>query len=372
MRIAFIHALPLEYYPPATTMLDLLSRVPGWEVRAWSSANARDSVEWTSEHVTVDRPRQSSQHASLPSRMAGYLNWHLRTARRVSQWKPNVVISIEPHSALATWLYYNVMLGNARLFIHHHEYYAPDDFSGGGMRLLRATRHLERGDLFERAEWISQTNAHRLRLLQEWNPAALHKGRVFPNHPPVAWINRARSEARERGVTRTRFLYLGSASLADTFIGEFAKWIAERPEKGTLHVAGNNISDEVWENLRSLGATNISFTEGGWDYSAIASMLRNYDVGLVLYRGNTQNFVYNVPNKTFEYLAGGLEVWYPLQMHSMAEFHAANPSLPMREVNFLDLPADVPALIPTVMAGDFPFTAETATRPMIDCIERGN
>ena len=43
-------------------------------------------------------------------------------------------------------------------------------------------------------------------------------------------------------------------------------------------------------------------------------MLAQYDVGVILYRCNTTNYKYNASNKLFEYLACGLEVWYPPQM----------------------------------------------------------
>jgi hypothetical protein len=369
MRIAYIHVLPLEYYPPATTALDILSRQPGWEVRAWSSRNTRDTMEWRSARTVVERPTQGSTTAPLLRRMAGYLNWHLRTARSVARWKPDVVFSIEPHSALATWLYYHVFRGNARLFIHHHEYYSPEDLQAEGMRLIRSTRRLERGDLFNRAEWISQTNEHRLQLLKQWNSnVGDAKGRVLPNYPPEEWIRRARGIRTKNEEHRTRFLYLGSASLGDTFLGEVAEWIAARPEYATLHVTGNNITPALWDKLRSLNASNITLDEAGWLYESIPERLSDFDVGLVLYRGITQNFVYNVPNKAIEYLAGGLEVWYPREMRALAGFHSANPDLRIRQMDFRDLPGEIPRVARADMTSPFPFTAETATRPLVTAI----
>ena len=38
--------------------------------------------------------------------------------------------------------------------------------------------------------------------------------------------------------------------------------------------------------------------------------MADYHIGLTLYNGHIPNFVYNVPNKVFEYLACGLDVWY--------------------------------------------------------------
>jgi len=280
---------------------------------------------------------------------------------------------VEPHSALATWLYYEVFAGKARLFIHHHEYYAPEDFARPGMRVLRATYKLERRDLFRRAEWISQTNQQRLTLLKQAYPLVDDsKGRVWPNYPTRCWAQRARDRKCERDSARTRFLYLGSASLEDTFIGEFARWIAGHPNETSLHVVSNNISRDVWADLQSLGASNIVLNDAGWDYEEIPSLASQFDVGVVLYKGNTKNFVYNVPNKTIEYLAAGLNVWYPAQMTSMREFETSYPDLPLLQMNFEALPQRVPSLRQLNRPGAFPFTSENAIAPLISAIEHGN
>ena len=34
LRVAYVHVLPLEYYPPATNALEVFARQPGWTVRA--------------------------------------------------------------------------------------------------------------------------------------------------------------------------------------------------------------------------------------------------------------------------------------------------------------------------------------------------
>jgi hypothetical protein len=37
-------------------------------------------------------------------------------------------------------------------------------------------------------------------------------------------------------------------------------------------------------------------------------------VGLILYKATSLNFRFNAPNKLFEYLAAGLDVWFPMEM----------------------------------------------------------
>ena len=369
MRIACIHVLPVEYYPPAMTMLEVLARHADWDVSVWTTANSRGQVPWNPAGLSVERIRQASPSAFLPIRASGYLNWHLRTARAIAKWKPDVVISVEPHSALAAWTYYRVFNGRAPLFIHHHEYYAPEDFDAPGMRLLRATRGLERDNLFTRAVWISQTNERRLELLRQTNPAVSKEvSRVFPNYPPRSWVERAAQARRGTTDSRTHFLYLGSASLEDTFIGEAAAWAARHPEMCTLTIVGNNIAGSAWSYVESLKASNISIDRAGWEYDEIPERLADFDAGLVLYKGNTQNFVYNVPNKIFEYLAGGLAVWYPQEMIATAEFHRAHPALRMREMDFRQLPSAIPQVHRQPGTNAVEFTAELAMTPLIEAI----
>jgi hypothetical protein len=303
--------------------------------------------------------------------MLGYTSWHMRVAAEVAMWKPDAIISVEPHSTLATWTYYNVFRGDADLYIHHHEYYAPEDYSAGGMRLLRATRGLEQRDLFRRAKWVSQTNHERLRLLREWNPeitdASAH---VLPNYPPEAWTLRASHSKHDRS-DKLRMIYVGSASLADTYILEIGRWAAENATTVSLHVTGDNVAGDVWASLESLGAHNITLDPKGCDYDSLPQLLTKYDVGLVLYKGNTLNFVHNVPNKAIEYLAAGLEVWYPGEMRGMRDFHVTHPQLPLREVNFSTLPYAPPQLL--IHSGAitlFPFTAERALAPLVATIEK--
>lgn len=360
-----MHVLPLELYPPATNLLDLLSSQPGFDVRAWTSRNARDLIAWSSSSVATRRLVHPGRAIPLPFRIPGYLGWHLRAAAEIARWKPDVLISVEPHSALATWAYYSIFRGNARLFIHHHEYYAPEDFHAPGMRLLRATMGLERDNLFRRAEWVSQTNATRLRLLREWNPEIRDSAaKVFPNYPPAAWAGDIDPSTRRRPGAKLRFVYVGAASFEDTFIREACLWVAEHRDSVSLHVCGNNVSESVWSWLDSLSASNITTNRNGVPYTELPGVLTNFDVGLVLYRGNTLNFVHNVPNKAIEYLACGLEVWYPRQMEAMRDFHTVNRAYRLKEVDYDHLPDRVPVGTPR-RHSDFPFTAEAASAPLI-------
>ena len=371
VKVAYLHVLPLEYYPPARNVLTLMSRREGWKVRAWSSPNRRGLPEWNDSGVQVSRRADASPRSSLPLRIAAFLGWHARTAAQIARWKPDALISVEPHSALAAWMYYHVFRGRAALFIHHHEYYSAIDFLGPGMRTLRSTANLERNDLFRRARWVSETNAERMRLLREWTPQIADKAAyLLPNYPPAEWIGRATRSGRTDQHGRIRLVYVGSASFEDTYIREAATWVAAHPDQLSLHVVSDNIRADVWDWLRSLASPNITLDSSGCDYDALPGLLTQFDVGLVLYKGNTLNFVYNVPNKAFEYLACGLDVWYPPEMKGMRIFHDNFPHQRLREVNFRDLPADLPKVTHSAeIPEEFQFTCEAALAPLFVQLE---
>ena len=371
MKVAYLHVLPLEYYPPARNTLKLIAAREGWRVRAWTSRNRRRLPDWNEPNVVVARFRDAGASQPLPFRIGAYLAWHARAAFEIAAWHPDALISVEPHSALAAWLYYHVFHGNAPLFIHHHEYYSAADFLAEGMRTLRSTARLERDDLFPRARWVSETNSERLSLLRAWTPQIRQEtARVLPNYPPQKWIETAARLERRPLDNQTRLVCVGSVSFEDTFIREAATWVADRPEQASLHVVSDNMRVDVQSWLRSLNAPNVTFDAHGCDYEELPQLLTQFDAGLVLYKGNTLNFVHNVPNKAIEYLACGLEVWYPPEMIGMQNFQRAHPELRIVQINFRDPPGRLPLVGPrSHPTREFPFTCETALAPLFAEIE---
>lgn len=370
MKIAYIHQLPLEIYPPATNALSLLAKQAGWEVGAWSSANRKGLPTHSADSVSVSRPAFPGPECGSVRRLVGFLLWHFRVARELARWRPDVLISIEPHSALAVWMYFHLFRGSARLFIHHHEYYAPADFLEAGSRTSRLCHRFEKSDLFTRAEWVSQTNETRLRMMQaDCAAVTASKGRIWPNYPRCEWVARAAANRRDALAKPQndplRLVCVGSLSFQDTFIRDVVEWVAGRPGVASLHLCGHNVKPDVWEWIDTLAAPNISADHAGCAYDALPDLLVGFDVALVLYKGNTLNFVHNVPNKAVEALACGLEVWYPPEMEGMRLFHKRHSWLRLKEIDFKNLPAQVPSVTPAELPVDFPFTCEAAMAPLL-------
>lgn len=368
IKVAYLHNLPLEYYPPACNFLDLLRHEGDAEVRAFSTANRKGRASYTNPKIHIERSRPPDPAAHEVFRFLRAIGWHLKTALTLARFRPDALVYVEPHSALGAWIYFKLLGGRSRLFIHHHEYYEPGDYLRPGMRLPRLGWHCERRYLFRRAEWISQTNSDRLRLIKnDHSDVPAGTWRVLPNYPPASWAPPpvARKVAKEQ--TPQRLIYVGSASFADTYIEEIVRWVAANPGRVELHICGYNVASEVWEWLERECYANVSHDRAGFEYHELPDLLRNFDVGLVLYKGNTTNFIYNVPNKVFEYLRCGLEVWYPREMLGLGNF-ARQHAVALREFSFFELDTINPEQLEPRLQSTFDlseFTAESAFAPLL-------
>jgi hypothetical protein len=373
MKVAILHQLPLEYYPPVTNALQYLSRHSDIQVLAISCENDKDRPAFHNERVQTQRFRFGRRSDSFFRRWKWSLSWHWHAAKALAEFAPDVVLYYEPHSALAAFLYYRWFKGTARLFIHHHEYYAPDDYRKRGNRLTRLNHYFERRYLLLRADWVSQTNSDRLCFFQADHPEiASNKFHVLPNYPPQHWmvesnqsvgrntdqqptncpeINGACSQpaiikssmsetcppqrASERPV---RLVYVGSVSLHDTFIGPLVEWLQANPTmRIQLDVFAYNTDPTTREFLRKADGEIVRFHDCGVDYDELPVLLRQFDVGVILYRCRTVNYQYNASNKLFEYLMCGLDVWYPPTMIGVKAYARDDVWPRVIEVDFEDM-----------------------------------
>jgi len=369
MKVAYVHNLPLEYYPPASNFLDLIGRSQKTEVRVFTSRNRKQRALYENNAIKIMRSSPPNPSAAVLWRMLIALWWHLRTAFSLVVFRPSAIIYIEPHSALAVYLYYRLFRGSARLFIHHHEYYERKDYTRPGMRLPQLGSRLERSDLFQRAEWISQTNSDRLQLARGDHPdVPAGTWQVLPNYPPAAWASPPASRSPATVQAPLRLIYVGSASFEDTYIREIAQWATVHPDDIKLHICGYNVAADVWAWLEKERFANVTFDATGYVYEDLPIILSAFDVGLVLYKGNTTNFIFNVPNKVFEYLVCGLEVWYPPEMTGTCHFRETTGA-PLRELDFAHLnELDPSALAPldSIRFNSACFTAERAFAPLFE------
>ena len=144
---------------------------------------------------------------------------------------------------------------------------------------------------------------------------------------------------------KLRLVYVGAVSIQDTWIEQIVKWVCcSRNEFCSLDIYTQRLDPETSQFLSSWSGDRIRLHREGIGYDRLPEVLPQYDVGLILYRCKTLNFVHNAPNKLFEYLMCGLEVWYPPCMQGVRPFARTDMLPRVLEVDFeqLDkLPADV-------------------------------
>jgi hypothetical protein len=324
IRLAVIHWFPLEQFPPAQNMLNFLASQPNNHILCCTTRRRLEAYRFDNSTIIL-------KHSSFPERDLARIKRFLLlvwfpiwTFFRLFLFRPTHVFYIEPHSAPATFLYC-LLFPATRLLCHYHEYREPSHFRKRGNFIARVGYQLERLSLFKKLEWISHTNLDRVRLFLADNPRVSEtKVHELPNLPPANWqVNSERKPAKD--VTCLRMVYVGAISLRDTYIEALVQWVESfSHDEIKLDLYINNIDTETLDFLEKHRSSNLTVHRYGVPYAQLPSVLPNYDIGLILYRCNSINYVYNAPNKLFEYLTCGLNVLYPKQMLGAAPYGRNN------------------------------------------------
>ncbi len=342
-KIAVIHYLPLEFYPPVTNFLNVLSKElsNGIKIFTFSTKNNKGRKSFKNIHISINRAPFPAVGESQFKRLAKYIQFNFRTLASLFMLKPEVIVYYESYSVWPVYWYLKLSGNAPALFIHYHEYSSKDWYQNG-MRLVKRYHNYEVDYLYSKACWISHTNRERLEMFQADNRELLKEAPLFvmPNYPPLSWMNQ--KVKRKRGIAnfaegKIRFVYVGSLSLQDTYIKEFCEWVASNETDCSLDIYAYNLHSDTKLYLKNLVANNIQFFDKGIAYEDIPVILSSYDIGLILYKANTQNYVYNAPNKLFEYLACGLDVWFPIEMEGCKPYLNWNTITRVINVNFKDL-----------------------------------
>jgi hypothetical protein len=306
-------------YPPLLNLTRFFAAPRDWDVTVYTTNCKYPLKEFEVEGVKIvrhDNPSGLSRTAAAKA----YLQFNALTAAALIRERPEIVLYFEPQSSFAVTI--ASFFVRFAVFIHHHEYHAPEEFLRRDMRLTRLFHYIERARLFPRAIWISHTNKERLALFLRDNPSAQRAAaNVLPNFPPAHWIRSNENAWRKNVPPPLRMVYVGSLSLADTYLQEFIEWIKRYPGRATLDVYAFNTDDETRRYLELNHRDHVlQFHPMGVSYDDLPNILSAYHTGVILYKAQTPNFQHNASNKLFEYLAAGLDVLYPRSMKGVSEY----------------------------------------------------
>jgi len=338
-RLCILHWMPVEDFPPAMNLARYFAESEQWEVSLCTNKSHLDRKKFTHDLVNLVQGIFPTGRSGV-RRVFAYFSFHVKSFFHLLKTRPDIILYIEPHSAFPVFLS-QLFLRRARLFIHYHEYHAPGDFDKPGMRMARWSQRVENLWLFTKAKWVSQTNESRLVLFladhPEINPSIAS---VLPNYPPHQWWSaRNRAWAGEQTTHEAiRLVYVGALSMVDTYLEEIVAFIkSQRTEDITLEIYSYNLHEETRDYLRKAVDEQIRFHEEGVDYDALPNLLRDFHAGLILYKGNTLNYVHNATNKLFEYLACGLDVIYPKPMEGVKPYASLTSRPRVIECDFEDM-----------------------------------
>ncbi len=366
-RLLVIHWFPLEQFPPAQNLLNVCSERPSLTTAAVTTAGTA-AWRFCTPHVRIYRSRFPVRGQWKICRLLQFLAFPLLCLVRALLLRPQTLLYYEPHSAPAALLVM-LLFPRTKLCIHYHEYRQLQHFQDAGNAIARLGFWLERRFLFRRAAWISHTNPERCELfLRDCPIVSRAVVKALPNLPPMAWCHAAKA-AELRSAAPIRLIYVGAVSLHDTYIAEIIDWLrALPPQQVTLDLYISNYDEKTAAFLRENTLPGVRIHLGGLPYAELPRVLAEGHLGLIIYKCTTVNYIYNAPNKLFEYLACGLNVLYPEQMLGVQPWIDAVRPQSVVPVRFAELaaltPQDLP--LPGALCRPWPWSGDSIYRPFLD------
>ena len=309
--LVIIHFAPLELYPPIQNLLrELASERKYGRVVVYTTRQASGhlkELDSPSSNITIVRLAKSGGGLLALTRYMQYFIFFTLCFLALALKRPGRILYFETISSWPVYLYRRY-LGRPQIFIHYHEYNSPEDLKNG-MKLVRFF-HSRENWLYPRATLVSQTNVFRLeKFLTDILPVKIKQTSVLPNFPPRSW----QFPPKLNLILPLKIVYAGALSIDTMFTTELCRWVIRHKDEVSWDIYSNNCAPEARQYIQSLKSDCVRLFEGV-SYDELPRLLCTYDLGVVLYKGHIPNYIWNAPNKLFEYLACGLSVLVPLLM----------------------------------------------------------
>lgn len=312
-KIAVVHYMPLEFYPPVINFLNAAATNSNLVVNVWTTHNNKNRSIYNNSLISnISRTKFPNSAENKIVRFLKYSLFNLKCIIGLALSNPDKILYYESYSVWPVYWYLRIFNKRVEILIHYHEY-STSEWYKKGMKLVYHYNNLEKKMLYRKACWISQTNEDRIKLFLKDNPTLeIDKMKMLPNYPPMSWSGKFQEQKEKVKILKT--VYIGSLSLKDTYIMAYCDWVISQNGHVFFDIYAFNLHDDTITYLNDLNSEYIRFYQKGVEYNDIPEILVNYDVGLILYKALTDNFKYNAPNKLFEYLACDLNVWYSVTM----------------------------------------------------------
>lgn len=337
--IMIIHFNPLERYPPVTNLLNFLGDNSKAPIVVVSTYNEEDSVlnDYKNAAENIIIKRTTHIHPNSASRLFNYFLFYSKCLFLLIKHQPKSVLYFESISSWAPLLYKKIRRHKVKLLAHYHEYVSKQEYRRD-MRLVKSMHQMEIKMYPWAYNWISQTNEVRLEKfindnrLEKIDQSVFH---TMPNYPSKYWT---KGKTVFNSANKIRLVYVGSLGYDTMYLQELTDWVRENKDFMSLDFYVYNIDEKANSFMQTINENCIRF-HGGRNYNELPEILKRYDVGLIIYKPVSENWIHNAPNKVFEYLACGLDVWFSKTMTYTKTLERENVFPKIIAVDFEDLDA---------------------------------
>lgn len=307
-KLFIIHFQPLESYPPVQNIIRFLEKRNKDKNISIISTKGKLEIpafESHSELLKIYRFGKINPKSNSLIRLLNYLFFYFSCLWQLILKKPDTILYIETLSSFPAIIYKKFVNRNVRVLIHYHEYTSPAEYRQG-MSLNRKFHEMEKAFYFN-AAWVSHTNQQRMNMfLEDIRPTLPVNPVILSNYPPEDW-KRIPPAAFSKPV---RIIYVGALSLESMYLKEFSEWVDNQNGNVYCDIYSINITKSAQNYLNNKDSRFIKI-KPGIPYEELKTIIQNYDVGVILYKGVSENHIFSAPNKLFEYAICGLDVWFP-------------------------------------------------------------
>jgi hypothetical protein len=218
--------------------------------------------------------------------------------------RPDTVLVYESLSIFPAYIY-SLVFSKKKIHIHYHEYTSLQEKESASLYMKFLFKCEDK--LLKKCT-SSHTNEDRKELFLNDHPnLKADNTAVYPNMPPQSWWKDFGQTKKPWNGGKIKLVYVGVLDSETMYLKEVLQWVKSNPDKLELTLISHQFDQKTKEIIQKFKNGNI-FVKSAIDYYSLPMELVKYDIGLVLYKGHIPNYLYNVPNKVFEYLHCGLKV----------------------------------------------------------------
>lgn len=316
-KLVILHFNVLEKYPPTLNFIsDALAQKSLHKISVITSINNSPYKNRSFPGVKILRLGSTSKNAVL--RYSSYLIYNFIGTLVLLLKRPDAVIVYETLSIFPAFVYSKIF-PKKKIHVHYHEYISLPEKEAASS-YLKFLYKCEDNLLIKCT--CSQTNDDRKVLFLKDNVNLKSENvSVFPNMPPKSWWTEFGQTKKPWDGGKIKLVYVGVLDAETMFLEEVLEWVYQHPSELELTMFSQDVSSSALKLISRYESESIVL-KTAIDYIELPHELIKYDIGLVLYNGHIPNYVYNVPNKVFEYLYSGIKVLSDICLYSVAKLNS--------------------------------------------------